>query len=170
INHLGRIVEGSTVEADPESINADVDFPAPRTKADVFSFKAKKCSLGFDRINHLGRIVEGSTVEADPESIKAVVNFPTPRTKADVFSFLGLAGWCREFVPNFAKEARALTNMLHKAAPDRFDELTGDQQRAFDRIKELLTSAPALLLPDLSEPFELEVDASKEGFGAVLLQ
>ena len=70
--------------------------------------KPKKCSLGFNRLPLLGRILEGHSVSLDPSSIRAVVDFPEPRTKKEVFSFLGLAGWCRSFVPRFAHIAAPL--------------------------------------------------------------
>ena len=141
-----------------------------RCRLSKILLKPKKCYLGFNRVKHLGRIIEGSSISMDPESVQSVKDFPEPRTKKEVFSFLGLSGWCRDFVRNFAKEAFELTQMLKKAAPERFDSLTTAQRTAFSRLKSLITTSPALRQPDMSKPFQIEVDASKMGFGAVLLQ
>ena len=45
-----------------------------------------------------------------------------------------------------------------------------DQQKAFDKLKELFTSAPFLRNPDCNKPFVIETDASNFAVGAILSQ
>ena len=47
---------------------------------------------------------------------------------------------------------------------------TETAQKAFDRLKEVISSFPMLVLPDFTQPFVLECDASGEGFNTVLMQ
>lgn len=86
---------------------------------------------------------------------------------AQVQSFLGLAGYFRKFVPNFAIIARPLTELTEKDCVYVF----GDQQyRAFEELKTVLTSEPVLKIYDPNCDSELHTEASKFGYGACLLQ
>ena len=58
------------------------------------------------------------------------------------------------------------TNLTKKGAYS----WTNITQRAFNRLKEVMSSCPVLVLPDFAQPFVLECDASGEGVGIVLLQ
>ena len=46
----------------------------------------------------------------------------------------------------------------------------GKQQKAFDYLKQKISSALVLALPDLKQPFEIQIDASDYAMGSVLLQ
>ncbi|XP_053612629.2 uncharacterized protein LOC128676517 [Plodia interpunctella] len=105
-----------------------------------------------------------------PEVHKAVTSFPIPNNPKDVKSFLGLVSYYRRFIPDFSKKAKALTNLLKKDVPFKWEN---QQQRAFDTLKEELTSAPLLIYPDFTKPFILALltcDASNHAVGAVLSQ
>ena len=78
-----------------------------------------------------------------------------------------MCGFFRRFVPNFSIIASPLTALLKKGTKYNW---TFAHQTAFETLKEKLTSAPILALPDFENTFELECDASGKGMGAVLLQ
>ena len=82
-------------------------------------------------------------------------------------SFLGLAGYYRRFIPNFATIAAPLVRLTKKGK----QFCSGDKQQvAFTHLKELLCTAPVLAYPHLDAPFILQTDASDLGLGAVLTQ
>ena len=65
--------------------------------------------------------------------------------------------------------AAPLTDLTKKGQPNKV--VWGpSQERSFKTLRDLLTSAPILRLPDLSREFMLRTDASDSGVGAILLQ
>jgi len=50
----------------------------------------------------LGHIVEPNGVMPNPEKVKAINKFPIPKIQKEIKSFLGLCGYYRKFIPNFA--------------------------------------------------------------------
>ncbi|XP_073304134.1 uncharacterized protein [Primulina huaijiensis] len=81
--------------------------------------------------------------------------------------FLGLAGYYRRFIADFSKIALPLTTLTRKTV--KF-EWTNECQQSFQELKDKLTSAPVLSLPEGVEDFVVFTDASKKGLGAVLMQ
>ncbi|XP_056695097.1 uncharacterized protein [Spinacia oleracea] len=69
----------------------------------------------------------------------------------DIRSFLGLAGYYRRFVRDFSKIARPMTNLMNKESKIEWSEKCEED---FQILKERLTSAPVLTLPDGNEGFE----------------
>ena len=101
--------------------------------------------------------------------IAAIADFDWPTTKRQVRAFLGLAGYYRRFVPNFAEKAAPLTDCTKKDHPDKL-HWTPELEMSFHALKEALVSHPVLCCPDEQLPFILQTDASARGVGAVLSQ
>jgi len=91
------------------------------------------------------------------------------KTKKQLRAFLGLAGFYRKYVPNFATIAVPLTDATRKGSPNEI-QWGEAQQRAFQALKVYITNPPILHLPDVNRPFILQTDASNIGLGAILLQ
>jgi hypothetical protein len=103
----------------------------------------------------------------DPVKIEGIKNWPTPAKVKDVRSFLGFCNFYRSFIPQFSTHARPLNTLTRLDTPWHWGDT---EQRAFDTLKNLVTSEPVLAHPELDKPFELEVDASGFAVGAVLIQ
>ena len=129
--------------------------------------KPSKCRFAQKELEYLGHVVSRDGLKTNPQLVEAVRSFPVPQTVQDTRRFLGLSSYYRKFIPKFSKIARPLHYLTHKDA--RF-EWSLECDKAFEELKQKLTTAPVLAYPDFQREFVLETDASIQGIGAVLGQ
>ncbi|CAL8085223.1 unnamed protein product [Prunus armeniaca] len=127
----------------------------------------EKCHFMVKQGIVLGHIVSEKGIEVDKSKIGLVRHLPSPTSVREVHSFLGHAGFYRCFIKDFSKISTPLCRLLQKDVPFVFDD---ECEKAFNHLKELLTSAPIIVPPDWSLSFELMCDASDYALGAVLGQ
>ncbi|KAJ0790046.1 putative nucleotidyltransferase, Ribonuclease H [Helianthus annuus] len=129
--------------------------------------KFSKCEFWLREVQFLGHVVSESGIQVDPAKVEAVMNWQEPRTPTEIRSFLGLAGYYRRFIGNFSRIAAPLTSLTKKK--EKF--IWGPkQQESFDILKQRLSNAPVLTLPEGTEEFVVYCDASHTGIGCVLMQ
>jgi len=132
-----------------------------------FKIQPEKCVFATDTVEYLGHICTPSGIRPDTRKTRAIEEYPVPRTVRDIRAFIGLAGYYRRHVRNFAELAKPLTNLTRKDVPFNW---TAEQQNAFDQLKLSLSTEPLLIYPDFSQPFIVACDASTKAVGAVLSQ
>ncbi|KAM2301641.1 hypothetical protein FF1_032371 [Malus domestica] len=115
----------------------------------------------------LSHIVSERGIEVDKSKIDLVRYLPSPTSVREVRSFLGHAGFYRRFIKDFSKISNPLCRLLQKDVAFDFNK---ECEKALNHLKEMLTSAPIIVPPDWSLPFELMCDASDYALGAVLGQ
>ena len=143
-----------------------------RLRQHGLKLKPSKCHFGQSEVHYLGHIISEKGIATDPEKVQAVKMWPVPRSKREVRGFLGLTGYYRRFVRDYAKIANPLFGLIggKRGVKDPPFVWTKDCQTAFDVLTKKLTSAPILAYADFKTPFVVQTDASGEGFGAVLVQ
>ena len=129
--------------------------------------KLSKCSFWQRKIGFLGHVITEDGVAVDQEKIKAIIQWPTPKNATEVRSFLGLAGYYRKFVRDFATTAKPLTRLTGKDTKFVWSESC---TKGFEQLKHQLTQTPVLVLPGTGIPFVVYTDASGVGVGCVLMQ
>lgn len=139
---------------------------------------SKKCVFVQEKVKYVGYIVSEEGVSTDPVKVEKVRNWPTPTCADEVRQFVAFAGFYRRFIKDFSKVVKPLTDVMppptqkkgRKQNSNSEWKWTSEQETAFNRVKTMMTSAPILAYADYSLPFELHVDASLQGLGAVLCQ
>ena len=129
--------------------------------------KLEKCKFMQKKIDYLGHTLSEKGIEVNDLKVHSIKNYPVPRNKKEIKSFLGLSGFYRSFIKNYATIATPLTNLLKEDVPFLWND---EQQSAFEELKEKLSSPPVLAFPDFSQPFYIVTDASSIGLGACLMQ
>ena len=131
--------------------------------------RPSKCVFGGEAVEFIGHQVGRGELGLHDENVKKVRDAPRPRTKKEVKSFLGLTGYYRNFIPNYAAIASPLSDLTKKGLPNEAE--WGDaHEKAYRPLKKMTVTKPVLRLPDITKPFILRTDASNTGIGAVLLQ
>lgn len=157
------LVFGKTIEEHNERLALVFD----RFREQNVKLKVSKYYFAQRQVEFLGHMVNDRGVSPNDNKIKIVKEYPTPKNAKEIKIFLGLAGYYRKFVKNFAGLFSPLTALLRKNS--RF-VWTKTCQTSFDLLKEALTNAPILAFPDFNKPFHLHVDASDNAVGLVLEQ
>lgn len=127
----------------------------------------EKCRFFQSKIEYLGREISSEGVRPGINKIRAVMLTPDPINVKQVRQFLGLAGYFRKFVKNFANKLAPLTNLLKKNAVWKWGL---EQSQAVREIKEVLSTRPVLAIFNPSLETEVHTDASSIGLGAILIQ
>lgn len=138
-----------------------------------------KCEFFKNEVEYLGFIVSSEGIKTNPKKVEAIKNFPYPKTLKDLRSFLGMSGFYRRFIKDYAKLAKPLTALL-RGEEGRMSKtmsaktpiiLSPQAIEAFNKIKSTLTSSEVMLqYPDYKKDFHLTTDASNFALGAVLEQ
>ncbi|CAI7855576.1 unnamed protein product [Closterium sp. NIES-54] len=136
-------------------------------RQEKFYVKLSKSEFALKKVQFLGHMVSAQGVHVDPKKIEAVRTWKTPENVKELQQFLGFANYYNWFVPQYAKIATPLTNLLKKNTPFKWEDV---HQQAMEQLKTALTSAPILILPDPEKDYVIEADASDQAVGAVLMQ
>ena len=140
-----------------------------RLRAAALTLNVAKCQFCLKSIQILGYTLTDGQLTASQDKIEAILKLGPAKTKKGVKAILGLAGYYRNLMPNFAEITFSLTELLKKNAPDKV-QWQPKHTQALEMIKQNLTSKPVLTGPKYDREFIIFSDATQCTVSAVLSQ
>ena len=126
-----------------------------------------KCKFFETEINLFGHVISQHIIKMNQNKLNVIRNWPIPKNTKQLSGFLGMTGYYRRYVEQFATITASLNALLKKDAPWYFGL---EQIQQFNFLKDKLLSEPILRQPDLLRKFYVHCDASGLGLGAILAQ
>ncbi|PHT96270.1 hypothetical protein BC332_34804 [Capsicum chinense] len=130
-------------------------------------FNLPKCKFAQSVLNYVGHIWSKDGVKIDPKRVEAILDLKPPKTVKQLKRFLGMVYYISSFMKNLQLEMPNLRKLLQKQVHFQWEN---EHQLEFDKMKKLLTEAPVLAYYDVNLPKSMNVDASKDAVGAVIMQ
>ncbi|GAB0086702.1 Zinc finger, CCHC-type [Sergentomyia squamirostris] len=126
-----------------------------------------KCKFFQTSVTYLGHRIDKHGAHPGEVKVEAIKRFPKPKNTHEVRRFLGMAGFFRKFVKDFASVSRPLSQLLRANVSFVWET---EQEEAFEAIKTVLTTEPVLVLYDPNAQHEVVTDASSIGLSGILMQ
>jgi hypothetical protein len=145
----------------------DVRMVLDRLHKAGFTINPSKVKFNVESCKLLGHVITPGKLHTDPEKLEAIREFPSPKSRVEVQRWLGLTGFYRSFIPNYAKICKPLFTLLKK---DNSFVWSVQQEKSFELLKEALMYNVTVALPDLERDFVIATDGSYSGVGSVLMQ
>ena len=133
--------------------------------------KPLKCSFLHKQITFLGHKISTDGMKPGTLNLKGIAEMAPPANYTEVRHFLGMTGFFRRFIKNYAHIAKPLNDILEGEASKMKSEavtLPPEALEAFEQLKMCCMTAPVLAFAKFEKEFQLETDASSEGLGAML--
>ena len=130
-------------------------------------FNSSKCEIMVSSIMFMGIVWNSQGAKPDPSKVTVIKKLKTPENRKELQEFLGIVNYMSPFIPRLAD----LNEPLRKLNKNKAEfEWTESHTKVYDIIKDAICSETQLSYfnPDL--PIKLQVDASKVGIGAALVQ
>lgn len=146
----------------------DISATLTRLNEANIQIKSSKCEFFKKEVKYLGHLVSKDGIRANPAKVQKIKDWQCPKTSLEAQAFLGLAGYYRKLIPDFA----SYESPIRTCIKNKPFVMSHDAVSAYAELKKILSSDPVVKLPDFSgkSRFELHTDASDLGISAILTQ
>lgn len=139
-----------------------------RLKEEKLLINLKKFPFMKEEIVYLGFVISANGLKMDLKKVRVILDWPTPENVGEVRLFHGLAKFYMKFIINFNSICNAMVETMR--ADKRDFRWTHEAYNSFETLKQRIIELPTLALPDFSNVFQVECDASGSAIGVVLSQ
>ncbi|XP_054279111.1 uncharacterized protein K02A2.6-like [Macrosteles quadrilineatus] len=157
------LIWGST-QAEHDKVLVEV---LEKLQKEGITLNKEKTVFSQPKIKFLGFELSADGISLDQERVKAISEMEPPTDVKGVQRYLGMINFSGRYIPNRSEILKPIHELLNKNNEWIWDK---PQQKAFDTIKNLLTTAPHLAFYDPNLQTMISSDASSFGIGGVLLQ
>ena len=157
------LIFGSNVEEHDRNLLAVLE----RCKEIGLTLNPKKFKFKCKMVPFFGNVVSDKGILPDPKKVQSIKNWPSPKSPKELQSFLGAVNYLSKFIPELSSLRSPLQSLIKKDSEYLW---TGTHEQAFQKLKSAVCESTLLSYYDKSKPIFIEVDASGQGLGAVLLQ
>ena len=119
------------------------------------------------KVPFFGNVLSKDGLSPDTRKVKLIQQWPTPTNHKELQSFLGTVNYLSRFLAFLSDLHAPLQSLLKKDTEFVWMPV---HQQAFDQLKLHVSNDVKLQFYDSSKPLYIEVDTSKKGIGAVMLQ
>ena len=138
-----------------------------KLKTSGLRLNREKCKFSTTSVEFLGHEISDKGIKPSATKINAILNFPVPKNVSQCRSFLGLVEYVgHKFIKNFADVCAPMYDVI----AGEFFSWDKNAQKAFERVKNELSSLNYLRFFDPEKKITIRTDASGIGLGAVLMQ
>ena len=154
------------VEAN-ENLEQNAEKLINRCKDRNINLNEEKASKKQTEIDFMGHKITANGILPDSSKVQAITDMPKPTDVAGIKRFCGMIQYLSKFLPNLASELEPMRKLTRKEVEFNWSI---ECDRAFETVKELVTKSPMLQYFDPDKILTVQVDSSKDGIGAVLMQ
>ena len=138
-----------------------------RSREKGIKLNKEKCTFGLTEISFFGHVLSKDGLKADKKKVEAIKNMPSPTNKGELESVLGMLNYLSAFAPMLSDMTAPLRELTRKNTVFKWDCNT---ESIFQKVKDVITASPVLAYFDPEKETHIQVDASKNGLGATLMQ
>ena len=137
------------------------------TRKNGLVLNKKKLQFKKEEVSFFGHRWNSTGISPDPKKTESILRMQFPPDKETMHSFLGLVNFLNRYTPKLAELCSPLRKLILK---DSHYSPGDPEHAAFDAIKAEFKKKIILPYFDRNKETILQTDASKKGFGAVILQ
>lgn len=153
-------------EANLDHMN-NLKFLMDRCKKCSIKLNEAKMSIKQKEVEFLGHKLTTDGISVSKEKVRAIHEMPPPEDITGVRRLCGMVQYLARYTPNLSGDLEPIHRLTRKDTPFVWSE---ECENAFRNLKQKLSDAPVLAYYNQNKPLVLQVDSSKDGLGAVLLQ